>query len=418
MKKLYFLTIFLTCLSVFFIATLFPVKAISETIGNLYLEHDVPIFSASEIWYPGKSLTKSIVIGNLDTVNSHTAGLIANVTTDSSLTDVLQIVVRYGAATLWGPGTLRNFISAGEVPLTTISPKVSGDVPSVTYDLTISMDNSLGNPYQGQKTIFDFVFGFIGEPTPTPTSAPGAAGATSDGGGTGGAPSCGATAPQAPQSLTATAGGIGEVNLSWLPATGAITHYLIAYGTVSGNYIYGNPNVGNVTSYTVTGLSSGVRYYFVVKAVNDCAPGPYSNEAVTRSGGATGVLVATGPAAGFNVLGEKEEGQIAGAGATESGGVAGVETEKGRKICFWWLVFSFLALLLNSFYFYWYRKELKREKYRRLLPFMVSLLAFLGDKFMHYWWIPSKYCYYMWAFSLIALLVPLAFWWFVWRKDN
>ncbi len=68
---------------------------------------------------------------------------------------------------------------------------------------------------------------------------------------------------------TSAAPGNKKVTVNWSAnaANENIDHYLLYYGTSSG--IYGLPvNVGNVTSYTVTGLANGTIYYFAVTAVD------------------------------------------------------------------------------------------------------------------------------------------------------
>lgn len=71
-----------------------------------------------------------------------------------------------------------------------------------------------------------------------------------------------------------------SVTLTWTDASDPVTYYLVSYGTSSGNYVYGNPNVGGqgTTSYTVGSLATGVTYYFAIRAGNGCTLGPYSNE--------------------------------------------------------------------------------------------------------------------------------------------
>lgn len=54
--------------------------------------------------------------------------------------------------------------------------------------------------------------------------------------------------------------------------------YKVYYGTASGNYAT-SVDVGNVTTYTVTGLSSGTTYYFAVTAYNtNSGESGFSNE--------------------------------------------------------------------------------------------------------------------------------------------
>ena len=69
-------------------------------------------------------------------------------------------------------------------------------------------------------------------------------------------------------SVTATAGD-KSVDLSWTPASAVlgwkVSGYNIGYATVSdGPYTYGS-NVGSTTSGTVTGLTNGTKYYFIVR---------------------------------------------------------------------------------------------------------------------------------------------------------
>ncbi len=84
-------------------------------------------------------------------------------------------------------------------------------------------------------------------------------------------------APQiaAPQITNASAGN-GNATLNWTAVSGA-TGYVIKDGTASGNYS-NQLSVGNVTSSTVTGLTNGTTYYFVVTAINGSQTSLNSNE--------------------------------------------------------------------------------------------------------------------------------------------
>jgi minor extracellular protease Epr len=89
------------------------------------------------------------------------------------------------------------------------------------------------------------------------------------------------TVPSAPQNLKATAGN-AQVTLSWSAPSSdggsAITNYNIYRGTVSGAE---TPltTIGNVLTYTDTGLTNGQIYYYQVTAVNSIGESNRSNEA-------------------------------------------------------------------------------------------------------------------------------------------
>lgn len=71
----------------------------------------------------------------------------------------------------------------------------------------------------------------------------------------------------APTGVSATAGN-GQVTINWNPVAGA-TSYKVYWSTTSGSGIGGTAiAVGNITSYTHTGLTNGTQYYYVVTAVN------------------------------------------------------------------------------------------------------------------------------------------------------
>ncbi|MDD3002902.1 MAG: fibronectin type III domain-containing protein [Candidatus Shapirobacteria bacterium] len=112
------------------------------------------------------------------------------------------------------------------------------------------------------------------------------------------APACTATKPGSAPTITNTVNGDNSITLTWSKASNPFTHYLVAYGTSSGSIEYGNPNVGNAdtTSYTIKGLSGGTRYYFKIKAINDCMSGDWSNEVSDIT---IGAITATTPAEGF-----------------------------------------------------------------------------------------------------------------------
>jgi hypothetical protein len=90
--------------------------------------------------------------------------------------------------------------------------------------------------------------------------------------------------PAAPTGLSATAGS-GQVSLAWNPVAGA-TSYTVRYGTASGVMTTTVPVSITGSSHTVSGLSNGVTYYFVVSASNAAGNGPDSAQASARPGAA------------------------------------------------------------------------------------------------------------------------------------
>jgi hypothetical protein len=64
------------------------------------------------------------------------------------------------------------------------------------------------------------------------------------------------------------------VTLAWDPSSGA-TGYTVRWGTAMGSY----PNisdVGNNTTYSISGLTAGATYWAVVQAYNSAGASPYS----------------------------------------------------------------------------------------------------------------------------------------------
>lgn len=108
-----------------------------------------------------------------------------------------------------------------------------------------------------------------------------------------------------------------SVSLAWNRSSSAnVSGYEISYGKASENYT-SSVKVGNVTNYTITGLSSGVTYYFAVAAYessgNSTKTSAYSNEVHTNSGATAvagpvietepaSVAVASGSSATFTVV--------------------------------------------------------------------------------------------------------------------
>jgi len=96
----------------------------------------------------------------------------------------------------------------------------------------------------------------------------------------------GGDAPAPPSTSSTSSGGTvssgSSATLYWDPAIATgISGYRVYYGSAPGTYeqIPGQGvDVGNATSYTVTGLGSGTRYYFTVTSYDGSTESTYSNE--------------------------------------------------------------------------------------------------------------------------------------------
>jgi hypothetical protein len=153
------------------------------------------------------------------------------------------------------------------------------------------------SPYMAQNTQISCGGAPEITPTPTPESAPqpcNGCGGTSTW-------TCTASKPATPAVTSVVRSGT-TAQITWTVVTNA-THYTISYGTKPGEYIYGVPNTGKVTSYVIGSLVPGVRYYFVVRAVNDCMPGDPSSSGGQVLGSSTGF-------GGSNVLGLASTGSL------------------------------------------------------------------------------------------------------------
>ncbi|MBU3957181.1 fibronectin type III domain-containing protein, partial [Patescibacteria group bacterium] len=228
------------------------------------------------------------------------------------------------------------------------------------------------------------------------------------------ASACNDAKPGIPTGFTAVAGpGVGEVILSWTPPSPPYTYFLIAYSDSSSwPPKWGNPDVGNVSTYTVSGLGSGT-YWFWVRAGNGCMPGDFVGPVSPGwIAGIPGAVVAPGFAPG--VLGVKTPGELGEALATEEGEIAGVEVE---NICWWWLILSLAEFAILSLYYWWLSRQEKQRRYWWLVAPILAILAYIGDQFVaHQYFVPSRFCFWMWLWVLITASVPTGIYLYFKRK--
>src|SRR2546426_5420404 len=114
-----------------------------------------------------------------------------------------------------------------------------------------------------------------------------------------------------------------QVPLAWGPNTEPdLAGYKLYYGTSSGSYQF-SVDVGNLTSYTLSGLLEGRIYYFAATAYNSSLDeSGFSNEASKAIADVAPPTVSiTAPAAGATVLGM----MTVSASATDNVGIVGVQ---------------------------------------------------------------------------------------------
>jgi hypothetical protein len=86
--------------------------------------------------------------------------------------------------------------------------------------------------------------------------------------------------PSAPNGLTVTDEGNGEVSLSWNAVSGAASYNLYRSPLSGGGWVRVNASALTATNFTDTGLRNGQTYYYVVTAIdNHGNESDYSNEA-------------------------------------------------------------------------------------------------------------------------------------------
>ncbi len=364
-----------------------------------------PLFSANDV-YPGWEEEKTVEVINEYDETRDFAVEVSDLDTGEGLSDVLTITISDNGTNLY-QDNLTNFKNRGFLILGNIA---SGD--SNEYLFNVQMQTSARNEYQEKTSIFDMSLGFDELPESSPGPSPDASASSSDDGNGDGDDDGTCDEPKAPTGLTASTVSTSVISLSWDDVSAADT-YNVSYGLSSGTYTFGSTDIGDVNTYTVSGLSSGTTYYFTVYAVNSCGSSGASNEASATTGGVLGAF--TGPATGFEqVLGEATVSP----GPVASPLVQGAEAEEGQgqvrgveAACPWFKTLWWLPLLIQSILLLIYRLFLKDEIKidKRIFVLIPPFLLAVISQIVH--WIlgcdcaVSSLCEWYWVFNLLITLL-------------
>ncbi|MCX7861620.1 MAG: fibronectin type III domain-containing protein, partial [Bacteroidales bacterium] len=113
--------------------------------------------------------------------------------------------------------------------------------------------------------------------------------------------SCGCVNPSIPTANSASNIQQTSFTANWTASSGATGYYLdVATDNSFTTFVsgYNNLNVGNVTSYAVTGLTCNTTYYYRVRAYNSCGTSGNSNTRTVT----TSSCIPTAPACGSQVF--------------------------------------------------------------------------------------------------------------------
>jgi len=298
--------------------------------------NSVPLFSDSDgRWYPGRLFSRHITLNNSSSQPASFT-LTPHSQNTNQLADALALSIVLNSTVIWA-GSLPDFYNLNQLPLGTIYPATAQD-----YTFSVLMDPAAGNEYQHLQAVFSLDVVFTTEP-----SQPVVNGASTS---NSSAPVCSDTTPGLPTNFQLVAGILpGQIILTWQKPNQPFTYFLIAYSdNPSWPPKWGNPNIGNVDHYTVSGLGGG-NYWFWLRAGNGCAPGNFVGPLASGTiGGAATNVTAAGFEAG--VLGAQTPGELGSASATQfqTGSVAGTSTQSQFPF---WLLFLFIPLFLLLLFF-------------------------------------------------------------------
>lgn len=350
MKKIVVVFLFLVIL-------LFVVAGVNAADYNLTCTYNAgcspslpAFFPALEIWYPGKTLTKTIQFTNNNSIGRKVGVQASQTTTSGDVDQVIDLVITKSDSTVLFSNSLHAFYASGEVLLLDNLTSHASE----TFSFQATMYSTSGNEYQSMTTQFDLIIGLISSPTPTP-------------------PACTDTEPATPGSVTLHRINDTEVKATWGTANDPVIGYRVSWSkdTDTDGDGEGTRSVGKTTEINITGLSlAGYTYYFKVQAVNGCKEGATTGIAIIGDGTnylaptSTPILTPTtvSLSSALSPIPTGQSGQVAGVQTSSSSSIAEVKGVNVKQGFYVWKYALAGALVLASLFFFIIKLWIKSKK--------------------------------------------------------
>ncbi len=158
MKKLFYFLIVPIFILIFLVV---PTLAITQTAGEMTINHDGQLFPSSEVWYPGQNLRNIIIVKNNGSLIRVLGINSTNTSHTERLADGLIFKVDVGGQYIFGGNsdkTMKDFWNEGVLEVTNLRPS-----ETKTIGFTISMPGLVDNKYQGKEAKFDLIIGFLNQ---------------------------------------------------------------------------------------------------------------------------------------------------------------------------------------------------------------------------------------------------------------
>jgi hypothetical protein len=365
-------------------------------------------------WLPGASVTQRLRISNASSQNGYSAIQVQNYTDTKNVGGVISIKIHRGSPSgpvIYAANSLQTFRNDGYF---TLVPLTAGQTEDYYFESTMYV--TAGNEYQASMVKFDLRAGLELAANPPPSG--GGGDGDNGGGGTSppSTPQCTANPPSSAPVVSITNVGTNTVTLSWSPVS-PVTHYGLIFTRISDGAQYGAPNIGNVTSYTITQLSGGANYRFQIFGVNDCAPGPTSNLSTSRQ--IPGPVLTGRPLGqGGQVLGATTATPTPTPSATPESTPAAVGQVLGAQTCIdWYRYIPWILLIVQGLFILFWEWRLKDDDRPTkhiiaLVTTIVSIVIFYlvrhCDCYGEWSWL-AWLCKWYWVVSIVLTAIIKGF---------